>query len=63
MPREYFRQRPKADYEWWDYPNTDSLARTVYETEELFDTGIVDEAGNKIMAREKKNPIGYVWFK
>jgi len=61
MAREYFRKRPTGDYEWWDYPNTDSLAKTVYETDEVYDTGMLDENGNKIMAREKKNRIGFWW--
>jgi hypothetical protein len=60
--REYIKKPVKADYEWWDTPNTESLAKTVYETDELFDTGVLDEAGNKIMAREKRNPIGFVRF-
>lgn len=61
--REYFRHRPTGDYEWWDAPNLDSTTRTVHEVDETFDTGILDEAGNKIMAREKKDPIGFVRFK
>lgn len=70
MAREYFKgpgpikiKAPRADYEWWDYPNTDSLAKTVYETDEVYDTGMLDENGNKIMAREKKQPIGFWWPK
>lgn len=63
MAREYIIRKPgTSDYEWWDTPNLDSLAKTVYETEELFDTGVVDSEGNKIMAKERKNPIGFVRF-
>lgn len=61
MAREYFK-RPRGDLEWWDIPNTESLAKTVYEVDEVFDTGVLDEAGNRIMAREKKDPIGFVRF-
>lgn len=60
--REYF-VRPKSDYEWWDYPNTEGTAKTVIETEELFDTGMLDHNGNKVWAREKKRPIGFVPLK
>lgn len=62
MPREYFRKPPTGDYEWWDTPNTESLAKTVYEVEETYDTGMLDENGNKIYAREKKHPIGFIRF-
>jgi hypothetical protein len=64
MSREYFikRTRPTGDDDyWWDAYGPDMLARTVIETEEVYDTGMLDENGNKIMAREKKNPIGFVW--
>lgn len=58
--REYFVRSPKrADYEWWDMPNVESTTRTVIETEEVFDTGVLDENGNKIMAKERKQPIGF----
>lgn len=36
------------------------LARTVYEPEELFDIGILDSEGNKVMARRRLDPIGFV---
>lgn len=36
------------------------LARTVFETEELIDIGILDAAGNKVMARRRMDPIGYI---
>jgi hypothetical protein len=38
------------------------LARTVHEAEELIDIGVLDAAGNKIMARQKMDPIGFVRF-
>lgn len=39
------------------------LSRTVFETDELTYIGIKDKEGNKIMAKRKKNPIGFVWHK
>ncbi len=36
------------------------LARTVFEKDETYDIGLVDAAGNKILARVKANPIGFV---
>lgn len=41
----------------------DYLARTVYENQELVDTGVLDQQGNPVMAYEKPNPIGYVRLK
>lgn len=38
----------------------DYLARTVYEPEELFDIGILDSDGNKVMARRRLDPIGFI---
>lgn len=58
--REYFRRPTHSDYEWWDIPNLDSTTRTVIIDEVSYDTGIFDEAGNKIMAREKKEPAGFI---
>lgn len=52
----------RSEYEWWEEPNLTSLAKTVYEEEELIDTGIIDEAGDKIMAKERKDRIGFVRF-
>lgn len=65
MSREYFTRRPMRQdgYPYYEADSKEFLARTVYETEELIDTGILDEAGNKVLAREKKNPIGFVWPK
>lgn len=59
--REYIT-RPRNNYEWWDIPNTESLARTVYESEELYDTGMLDQSGEKIFAKQKKQ-IGFVYLK
>jgi hypothetical protein len=63
MAREYFTRRPMAERDWWDANASDSLARVVIETEEVFDTGVLDENGNKVMAKEKKEPIGFIRFK
>lgn len=41
----------------------DYLARTVYEDHELIDIGVLDADGNKIMARKRMDPIGFVRFK
>lgn len=38
------------------------LSRTVYEDTELIDTGVLDESGEKIMARRKLR-IGFVHLK
>jgi hypothetical protein len=40
----------------------DYLGRTVYEEHELIDIGIVDQNGDKIMARKRMDPIGFVRF-
>jgi len=45
--------------------NTDAenyLARTVFESHELIDIGVLDHNGDPIMARERMDPIGYVRF-
>jgi hypothetical protein len=36
------------------------LSRTVFETEELVEIGVRDADGNKIMARRKMDPIGFI---
>lgn len=61
MAREYVRLTPAraadidngADAEHY-------LARTVFEDYELIDTGVLDAAGNKIMARERIDPVGFI---
>lgn len=61
MAREYFIARRMADID----ENVDGenyLARTVHEEYELFDTGVVDASGQRIMARRKMDPIGFVRF-
>lgn len=60
--REYVI-RPKADREWDEPDARDYLARVVYEDAELIDTGVMDHAGNKIMARKRPDSVGYVRFR
>jgi hypothetical protein len=38
----------------------DYLGRTVYEDHELIDIGVLDGNGNRIMARKKSDPVGFV---
>lgn len=61
--REYVTMKPKADLDWDEVRSTDYLARVVFEDVELIDTGIRDSDGNKIMARKRPDPVGYVRFK
>lgn len=62
MAREYFTRKSEWFVEYYDDTFTrDFAARTVFEDDASYDTGMLDAAGNKIMAREKKNPIGFVW--
>jgi hypothetical protein len=60
MARQYVRMRRRsADID----ANIDAenyLAKTVYEDFELVDTGVLDEDGNKIMAHEKMDQIGFI---
>lgn len=64
MNKKYFTQQPpgrnqvNSDY-WW-YDGDISRAATVYEDYELHDIGVVDSAGNKIMAKVEPNEIGYM---
>ncbi|MCO5072096.1 MAG: hypothetical protein M9944_12900 [Rhizobiaceae bacterium] len=57
--REYVILRKSSDYEWGPDAE-DYLARTVYESEELIDIGVLDSSGNKVMARKRMDPIGFV---
>ena len=58
MRREYvIRRSAKIDEE---VDGENYLARTVYEPEELVDIGILDSDGNKVMARRRLDPIGFV---
>lgn len=58
MKREYLRIR-SADIDGF-VDGEDYLARTVYECHDLIDIGILDEDGNKIMAREKMDAVGFI---
>ncbi len=59
--REYIIRRAAKIDEEVDGENY--LARTVYEPEELFDIGILDSDGNKVMARRRLDPIGFIRWK
>lgn len=60
--REYVISR-RAERITDDCDGENYLARTVHETEELIDVGILDHAGNKVMARKKMDPIGFLRWK
>ena len=62
--KQYFvrgKTRTRAaenDEFWWE--GNPCTAREVIETEEEWDIGVLDHAGNPIMAREMKEPIGFI---
>lgn len=60
MRRDYVIRQGRIDEE---VDGENYLARTVYEPEELFDIGILDSDGNKVMARRRIDPIGFVRWK
>jgi hypothetical protein len=60
MARVYVSVKPRAADIDENVNGEHYLGRTVYEDYELIDTGIRDEAGNKIMAREKMEQIGFI---
>jgi len=63
MARDYIVRRT-ADSDFWDEARaTDYLARTVHEDHELIDIGVLDANGEKIMARQKPDPVGFIrWW-
>lgn len=58
MAREY-SIRPRSDWHD-DHRAVDSLARDIIETDETVDIGITDQFGNKIVARQKRDAVGFV---
>ncbi len=60
MARDYIIRR-MADIDE-NVKGEDYLGRTVYEEHELIDIGIVDQNGDKIMARKRMDKIGFVRF-
>lgn len=60
MSRSYVIRRVRSAYIDENINGEDYLARTVYEDHELIDIGIVDKNGEKIMARQKMDAIGFV---
>lgn len=59
MAREYVVQRRAANIDE-NVNGEDYLARTVHEDHELIDIGVMDAQGNRIMARRRMDPIGFV---
>lgn len=59
MARDYI-VRPKLAENDMGLDGESYLARTVFETVELIDIGILDAAGNKLMARERMDPVGFL---
>lgn len=59
MAREYVIQRRAANIDE-NVNGEDYLARTVHEDHELIDIGVMDAQGNRIMARRRMDPIGFV---
>lgn len=58
MARDYIIRR-MADID--ENVNAENyLGRTVYEDHELIDIGILDRDGNKVMARKRLDPVGFV---
>lgn len=57
MRRDYVVRSARIDEE---VDGENYLSRTVYEPEELFDIGILDSDGNRVMARRRIDPIGFV---
>lgn len=57
--REYVIRR--MDYSD-EHRGKDCLAREVIITDETIDIGIVDQFGNKIVARKKADPVGFIRF-
>lgn len=59
--KRYVTMPVKADDEWWDRPNTESLAHIVYEPDPSpRETGLLDSSGNKIFSVDTMEPIGFV---
>ncbi|MER9574893.1 hypothetical protein NKI78_04470 [Mesorhizobium sp. M0400] len=62
MAREYLI-RPRAAHIDDEPDGEHYLARTVFEDFELIDTGVLDAFGNKVMARRRLDPIGFIRHK
>lgn len=57
--RDYFVKR--MDYAE-EHRGKDCLARDVIVTDETIDIGITDQFGNKIVARRRHDPVGFIRF-
>lgn len=61
MARDYIVRPRSADFD--KGPDGEHyLAREIIETVETIDIGITDQFGNKIMARSRMDPVGFVRF-
>ena len=59
--RDYVVRRAASDQGMGTRPDgEDYLARTVHETVDLIDIGVLDAAGNKVLARERMDPVGFI---
>lgn len=63
MARDYIIRRHRSADIDCNPDGENYLARTVYEDEETIDIGLMDSEGNKILARRRMDPIGFVRFK
>lgn len=61
MARDYVIRPRSAEY-GKDPDGETYLAREIIETTETIDIGLTDQFGNKIMARQKMNPVGFIRF-
>lgn len=61
MARDYVIRPRSADITK-DPDGEHYLAREIIETVETIDIGLTDQFGNKIMARQKIDPVGFVRF-
>ena len=61
MARSYVIASPSraAGYDGY-IDGEEYLARTVFEDREMIDIGVLDKDGNKIMAYQKPEPIGFI---
>lgn len=57
--RDYIIRRRAADIDS-NIDGENYLAKTVHESEELINIGLLDSEGNKVMARRRMDPIGFI---
>lgn len=61
--RQYITIKPRQAHIEDEPDAEDYLSRTVFESHELIDIGVMDNNGDPIMVRECMDQIGYVRFK